>query len=45
LKSSSTIHAPVSGLVPAEASSISVPSMIVGPSRYLTVPSSLQVAT
>jgi hypothetical protein len=35
----------VVGSVPAVASSISVPSMIVGPSRYLRVPSALQVAT
>ena len=44
LKSSSTIHSPVPDCVPARASSISVPSMIAGPSRYFWVPSSLQAA-
>jgi hypothetical protein len=44
-KSSRTIHSPVVGSVAAAASSISVPSMIVGPSRYLNWPSSEQAAT
>jgi hypothetical protein len=44
-KSSRTIHSPVVGSVPACASAIWVPSMIVGPSRYLTAPSSEQAAT
>ena len=35
----------VAGLVPALASVIFVPSTTDGPSRYLSVPSSLQVAT
>jgi hypothetical protein len=45
LKSSSTTHSPVVCWVPELASVTSVPSMIVGPSRYFVVPSWLHDAT
>ena len=43
-KSSRTIHSPAVGAVPAEASPVWAPSMIVGPSRYFGGPSSEQAA-